>query len=373
MRYLWYAMYGFVTTLAIYALFFRPARVVESPPQEPTPPPAVVQEAPEADVQIALILDTSSSMDGLVAQARAQIWEMVAEMQTDSNGNEKTVAVALYQYGNNRLAKSEGYIQQLTPLTTNLDEVTLKLHSLSTTGGKEYAPLAISRAVEELEWSDDDGVERLIVIAGNEGFSQGRLSPKDALQAAERLDIRVMPIYCANRGATRSAVSSWKYAAELANTDFQSIDPDQAIAQSESPYDKLIIEKYRKLEETRVYAAGSEVQAARSKKAEGYLAPKAAVDRAVVNSRQAPSFDLVKQYKSGKSIAPTALPQALRSKSKDEQVQYLEARSKARETLQREIEELNQQRSAHLAQKRNRRAGSAPASLGSAFRNNVNK
>ena len=58
MRYLWYAMYGFVTTLAIYALFFRSAEPQPAPEPVPHHEPAPVPETSsglDADVQIALI------------------------------------------------------------------------------------------------------------------------------------------------------------------------------------------------------------------------------------------------------------------------------------------------------------------------------
>jgi hypothetical protein len=128
-------------------------------------------------------------------------------------------------------------------LTTDLDHVTVKLYSLRTSGGKEYAPMAIKRAVEELHWNTNDSVDKLIVIAGNEGFGQGPVSPADAFKLAADNDIAVLPIFCANRGASQTALSSWKSAAALAGADFESIDPDQEIAKIDSPYDAAILEK----------------------------------------------------------------------------------------------------------------------------------
>ena len=168
-------------------------------------------------------------MDGLVAQARTQLWEMVSEMQLDENDQERTVSVALYQYGNNRLDKSHGFIEQLTPLTTDLDEVAVKLHALRTSGGNEYATMAIQRAAEELDWNTDDNVDKMIVIAGNEGFFQGPVSSSVVKSVGSEYDIAVIPIYCANSGASQSAINSWRRAAHLAGTDFDSIDPDLSL------------------------------------------------------------------------------------------------------------------------------------------------
>lgn len=363
MRYIWYAMYGFVVTLALYALFFRPARVeVAEQPRPADPAPVVTDEAPAGDVQIALLLDTSSSMDGLVAQARAQIWEMVSDMQVTDKGDGKTVAVALYQYGNNRLSARSGFIQQLAPLTPDLDLVTVKLHALSTSGGKEYAPLAIHRAIQELAWNDDDSTEKFIVIAGNENFNQGDMAIQEAMDEAKSHGIRVLPIYCTNVGATRSAVASWRKAAELAGTDFQSIDPDQKIADIESPYDREIMERYQRLEQTRVYAPGHS-RPSYAKESVGCLSPSVVVDRAVVNSRQAPTLDVVAEYKKSGRINTAALPAALQSQSKDAQVNYLQEQAETRSRLQAEIDDLSAKRREHLA----KQSKGSHLDLGTAF------
>lgn len=352
MRYLWYSMYAFATALALYALFFRPPVAAPEPREQEvittatTPAEAVNQDV---DVQIALILDTSSSMDGLVEQARTQLWEMVSEMQLDADGRERTVAVSLYQYGNDRLEKSDGFMENMTPLTSDLDLVTVKLYSLRTSGGKEYAPMAVKRAVEELEWNSDDSVDKLIVIAGNEVFDQGPVSPADAFKSASDNDIAVLPIFCANRGASQPALSSWKDAATLAGTDFESIDPDQEIAKLDSPYDAAILEKYRQLQETKVYAEGHG-QSAYCQEAESYLDQGVAVERAVVQSRQSNSKDLVNLYGSGRleSVPAAQLPARLRSKSKKAQIDYLEEQNARQTELKQEIAELNAKREQHI-------------------------
>ena len=379
MRYLWYSMYGFVTALAIYALFFRPPaqqEPIRRPPPVELHEPESVTKVPEqkADVQIALILDTSSSMDGLVEQARAQLWEMVADMQVDDQDGERVVAVALYQYGNNRLSKSEGFVEMLSPLTTELDQVSVKLHELRTSGGKEYAPLAIQRAVQELEWIEDDSVERIIVIAGNEGFQQGPVSSQIAFSVAKSKAIAVLPIFCANSGATKTAVGTWRNAASIAGTNFDTIDPDQKVAQVDSPYDAEILEKYRQLEETKVYAPGMEASAY-SGRAEGYAGGTAAIDRAVVQSRQSSSEDLVAAYGKGKleikDLPAESLPGELQDLSLEEKTRLLNERQAKRSALKKEISELNSQRQLHIQKAAPAATAPRPASLGESFRRNT--
>src|SRR4029078_9489744 len=94
-------------------------------------------------VQIALLLDTSSSMDGLINQARSQLWNMVDQMGrmtrvVDGKLRGVRVELALYEYGNDRLSAKTGFIRQVSPFSIDLDKVSEALHGLSTNGGSEY-------------------------------------------------------------------------------------------------------------------------------------------------------------------------------------------------------------------------------------------
>ena len=328
-------------------------------------------ETEDVDVQVALILDTSSSMDGLVAQARAQIWEMVSELQVTEEGEEKTVAVALYQYGNSRLKSQDGFIEQLVPMTTDLDRVTVQLHSLSTSGGREYGPMAIQKACDEIVWDSDDGTEKFIVIAGNEGFEQGRVSGTDALDHAQDLDIHVLPIYCVNQGASKSAVASWKRAATLADTDFESIDPDQQIANIESPYDAEIVQKYKELQSNTVYRKGHQ-ESAFAAEAEQCTKDGAAIDRIRVQGRRLRAQSVLGSYSESGDIelSTVALPQHVSSQDKQKQREFLKSRAKKQVRLQNELRALERKRAAHVT---SYSSAKSPSTLGRSFRRSARK
>ena len=90
-------------------------------------------------VQMAILLDTSGSMSGLIDQARTELWSIVNEFVfAEQNGRKPQVQVALYEYGNNGLSVETGWIRQIVPLTTDLDKVSQELFALKTNGGDEY-------------------------------------------------------------------------------------------------------------------------------------------------------------------------------------------------------------------------------------------
>ena len=57
---------------------------------------AAQENAESPRIQIAILLDTSNSMDGLIDQARSQLWKIVNELATASkDGDEPVLEVAL--------------------------------------------------------------------------------------------------------------------------------------------------------------------------------------------------------------------------------------------------------------------------------------
>jgi hypothetical protein len=73
-------------------------------------------DAPAKDqtIMIALLLDTSNSMDGLIDQAKSQLWKIVNEVAAakSADGKQPNIKISLYEYGNDGLSSSEGYIRR---------------------------------------------------------------------------------------------------------------------------------------------------------------------------------------------------------------------------------------------------------------------
>ena len=125
---------------------------------------------PESNlVQLAILLDTSNSMDGLIDQAKTQLWKIVNEMaRSKRDGEIINLQVALYEYGNDGLSPDEGYIRLITPLTNDLDKISEELFKLKTNGGSEFCGTVISEAIKDLKWTKDMNNYKVMFIAGNE-------------------------------------------------------------------------------------------------------------------------------------------------------------------------------------------------------------
>ena len=97
-------------------------------------------------IQLALLLDTSGSMDGLIDQAKSQLWKIVNELATSKkDGQQIDLNVALYEYGKQSIPADEGYLRNIVPFTQDLDKISDELFKLKTNGGDEYCGKVISK------------------------------------------------------------------------------------------------------------------------------------------------------------------------------------------------------------------------------------
>lgn len=314
-------------------------------------------------VKIALLLDTSNSMDGLINQAKAQLWDVVNKFTHAKCGNDARpkLEIALYQYGNDNLSSREGYIQQVLNFSDDLDEISEKLFSLTTNGGEEYCGAVIHTSLQQLDWGKNPDNLKMIFIAGNEPFTQGKLNYKDAVTNAKEKDIVVNTIFCGNY--EEGINTEWKNGAILTGGDYMAIDHNRQVVHIATPYDDIIIQLNSKLNGTYITygslgAAKIEMQYDQDNNAME-LAEAVAVKRAVskssslyrnakwdlVDASEDEAFDISK-------IRKDELPKELKGKSDKEIEIYIDSKKKERTKIQKEIQELNEKREKYVAQQR---------------------
>lgn len=150
--------------------------------------------APTAD--IAIVLDTSGSMGGLIKQVRDGLWKTLNSLGELKKGEEKAkVRLALYEYGSGVVPMEANFIQLLTPLTTDHTKLAQALFATEAAGGTEYSGVALQMATRDLDWSTVSEDFRSIVIAGNETIHQGPVNPLDSAKGALDNDILVNTVF----------------------------------------------------------------------------------------------------------------------------------------------------------------------------------
>lgn len=316
----------------------------------------------DSQIKVALLLDTSNSMDGLIDQAKAQLWRLVNELSYAKYQSFKPrLKIALYEYGNNNLNSDEGYIRQILPFSEDLDLISQKLFSLTTNGGNEFCGKVIHTSINQLNWGNNPNDLKLIFIAGNEPFTQGDVNYKVASRLAHNKDISVNTIYC---GDYYQGVSThWKDGADLTHGNYMAINHNLKTVHIPSPYDDTILKLNQKLNQTYV-AYGEQgiskkkLQAEQDTNAMRYDKSNA-VSRTITKSTHLyknSSWDLVDAIDNKEIIVENLteeqIPSELKGKTKDEIKQYIQTKKQERIKLQKEIAALTAKRQNHINEKR---------------------
>ncbi|MBK9973641.1 MAG: VWA domain-containing protein [Planctomycetes bacterium] len=350
------------------------------------PAPAEAKETPEAPkppekrtpkIQIAILLDTSGSMDGLIDQARSQLWRVVNTFaKAKQDGVAPVLEVALYEYGNDGIAAAEGHVRMVCALTTDLDKVSEQLFKLTTNGGEEYCGTVIQKAVNGLQWSTERDDYKAIFIAGNEPFTQGTVNYVDSCKLSIGKGIMVNTIHC---GSEEEGIQGkWKDAALLADGSFMSINANAQVVSIASPYDDEIVKLSQQMNKTYI-PYGKEGKDAANRQEEQDKNADAAGQGADVNRAASKasqnyrndSWDLVDKIDIDKikveDIKKEDLPEELRKLSNEDLTKYIDKKREERNEIKKQLEELNKKRDSHVAEERKKMADKGEKTLDEAM------
>jgi uncharacterized protein YdaT len=323
----------------------------------------------KAKIQMAILLDSSNSMDGLIDQTRTQLWQIVNYLtKVTKEGEVPELEVALYHYGNDNIPSSEGFVRLLTGFTPELDLISEKLFSIRTRGGQEYAGWVMSSAMKELNWSQDKEDFRVIFIAGNEPFDQGPVAWREAVALAAKGDILVNTVYC---GSTESQERKlWAEGASLAQGSHFNINQNEKIRFIKSPYDEQIADWNAKLNQTYIpYGEQGEIgqqrQVIEDSNSGINLATRGGSKASEYYNNA--SWDLIDALEQGivtlEQLPDAALPSVMQSMTLAQKQDYVAAKKAERETIQKIIRDLSKKRSEYVEKQRQVNANSGKNTL----------
>jgi hypothetical protein len=311
-------------------------------------------------IQMAILLDTSGSMSGLIDQARAELWSIVNEfIAARKEGKAPEFQVALYEYGKSTLSQETGYIRMIVPFTTDLDKISEELFALTTNGGDEYCGWVIKTASESLEWSESPDDLKVIFIAGNEPFTQGPINYCESCKNAISKGIVVNTIHC---GSVEDGINGkWKDGSLLADGKYLNIDHNREIFHVDAPQDTEIAELSQKLNDTYI-AYGTNGSSLKQRQFEqdknaAAVSAESSIQRAISKSSlhyENSSWDLVdaleKEAINLEEIKVEDLPEEMVNMSVAERKAYIQTKAKERSEIQQKIQTLNEQRKKYVVE-----------------------
>ena len=318
-------------------------------------------------IQAAILLDVSNSMDGLIEQAKAQLWNMVSVMgKAKCDGVAPQIEIALYEYGRSSNNVADGYVKQISPFTSDLDKLSQDLFKLTTNGGDEFCGHVIHTSLNDLAWDTSSKNYKVIFIAGNEDFLQGNILYTNACAEAKKKGVIVNTIYCGDR--MQGIKEHWNLAGECGNGSFTNINQDAKMPDIPTPYDTTLIVLNTKLNGTYLYygADGRDYYARQYSLDAG----NAAISKEVAAKRTAvkgnaqlynnASWDLLDASRADSTFIANVdmktLPDSLKNKSRAELQKIVDKKNTERSTVQKEILLVNTQRENFIAAERAKNA-----------------
>lgn len=334
-------------------------------------------------IQAAILLDVSNSMDGLIEQAKAQLWNMVNTLGrvTCDDNSKPQIEVALYEYGRSSNNAANGYVKQLSGFTQDLDSISKILFNLNTNGGEEYCGQVIYKSLDELKWNESKNQYKVIFIAGNEDFLQGNVLYTKACDKARDKGVIVNTIYCGDR--MQGIREHWNLLGECGNGSFTNINQNEKIIDIPTPYDSTLLVLNNKLNATYIGYGGQgkyranmqkEMDAANESVSTGMAAQRAAA-KSMNNAYNNASWDLVDAIKDDEGfinkVDKKSLPENLQQKSNKEILTYVKQKQTDRTAIQKEILAVNEKRNAFIAEAKKKMANSKGQTLESAIETSI--
>ena len=340
-----------------------------SSPVKPTSAEAMPPKKSKPKIQAAILLDVSNSMDGLINQAKAQLWNMVSVMgKAKCDGVAPQIEIALYEYGRTNNDASKGYVKLISPFSSDLDKLSQNLFSLTTYGGEEYCGQVIYTSLDELKWDVDSNTYKVIFISGNEDFLQGKIQYTLACNEARKKGVIVNTIYCGDR--LQGIREHWNLLGECGNGSFTNINSDAKPEDISTPYDSTLITLNTKLNGTYIYyglegRSKKELQGAMDYE-NANVNTYTAVNRAAAKANGYVYFnsgwDLVDASKDSVGFLDKVdfktLPDSLQKKSKNELKQIINNKAEERGLIQKQILTINADREKFINEERKRRSAS---------------
>lgn len=345
------------------------------------PTPAIIApprpiEPGDRIVELAICLDTSGSMEGLINAARMKLWEIVNDLALAKPT--PRLRVALLTYGNDGHNAENGWVNIDIAFTEDLDMVSQRLFALTTNGGTELVGRVLKAAGEKLDWNASDDVLKLIVVAGNESAEQdSTFNFRDVCKATISKGVMINSIYCGN--LADDIAPAWKEVSTLADGHFASIDQNNGTITIATPFDDELVTLSASMNTTYIAYGAQGAWSASNQAAQDANATNAgaavAAQRAVTKGGQMycnAQWDLVDACNAAnvkiEDIKTEDLPENMRSMTMEQRKAYVAEMTAKRAEIQKKVADLNLQRGQYVEAEMKKMADAGDKSFDAAIR-----
>ena len=340
-----------------------PALSSVNTPTNPSPvahlQPVFAIERPK--VEVVFVLDTTSSMSGLIDAAKEKIWSIASSMASAQPAPDIHMGLVAFR------DRGDAYITKVVDLSQDLDSMYATLIDLRAEGsgdGPESVNQALHDAVHSISWSQDPNSYKVIFLVGDAPPHmdyQNDVRFPETLSLAGQKGIVVNTVQCGQHVETQRI---WEMIASNANGQYFNVAQDGNAVAIATPFDEELAALSEELDETRLFYGSAEDNVKHRKKidATSKLQAKSSAQslarRAVYNTTTAGESnllgesDLVSAVESGRvdvtKIEKEVLPESLQALSRDELQDVVATTAHKRGELSRQIKALAEKRQAFL-------------------------
>jgi uncharacterized protein YegL len=319
-------------------------------------PFAKAAEAPaRPSVEVVFVIDTTSSMGGLIEGAKQRIWAIANEIAKGRPAPRVKMGLVAFR------DKGDAYVTKVFDLSENLDNTYKDLLSLQAEGGgdgPEHVIAGLEDAVEKIAWSKDPKTFKVVYLVGDAAPHQDYSDAPtlaSVMQKAVRRGLIVNSVQCGADGATTVAFNQ---IARLGEGRLLPVPQDGGMVAVATPFDDKMAALSVKLEGTGLAYGGGKAGALRemslASAVRGMASAPAAAERAEYKARAGfgGSSDLASAVAENrvalKDIKEEELPDALRDMPADKREAKLNEIAAQRKTLKKEMDGLAEARASWL-------------------------
>ena len=315
-------------------------------------------------IEVVFILDTTSSMSGLIQAAKEKIWSIASTMASAQQNPDIRMGLVAFR------DRGDAYITRVYDLSNDLDSMYASLMDFRAQGGgdgPESVNQALYDAIHKVSWSSDGNVYKVAFLVGDApphmDYANDVKYPV-TLAAAARKGIVVNAIQSGQHEYTRPA---WQQIAALGNGEYFQVEDSGNTVAVATPFDEKLSKLAAELEDTRLYYGDAETREAQKRKLDASaklreeLSTEALARRSAYNATVsgAKNFlgesELVEAITSGKveldEIEAKELPATLRSMAPAEAMAVIKEQAQRRDQLKQEINKLSESRNRFIRQK----------------------
>lgn len=325
--------------------------------------PPVINNGAQPKIEVVFVLDTTSSMSGMIQAAKDNIWSIASTMASAQPAPEIKMGLVAFR------DRGDAYVTKVFDLSEDMDSMYATLMDFKAQGGgdgPESVNQALHEAVTKISWSQDPASYQVVFLVGDAPPHmdyQNDVQYPESVRLASEKGIVVNTIQA---GSDLHTAKRWQQIADLSQGNYFNVAQNDAHVAIATPFDEKIAEISKELDRTRVFygskadMAKQELKAGASRKLHEIASVASRAKRAMFNASEsgASNFtgdkELIADIQAGsvelKNIAEAELPEAIRSLPVAQRSKEIRRQAEKRENLSAQIADLAKKRDDFVAE-----------------------